>query len=360
MSTDRDERLFGDPLFQLNLVLWALQPLGDDAPTHAPLAKAGYAAHSLARPLSPGPKLQETLRQLTGSPHGPAPDVIAEPMTELPWLLIECKRTGFSPASSTARQAVKIIAIREPFLEAYGTPTGHGDVAALFLTRDLLLDEFAQTLSELMDSVTPITQPCTVAIAAIKRMTGGVGICLFEPTSTCHVSMGFQKLSELLGPECLVLVCEPDDDPRVFYFIPYDPSIEYDSTTVSSREEAKQDLLLRAATAAITLIGPARVPGRIAINTEDLLVKATLNMSPFWNAAEVKKLCDLVGQYLQRAISGSISPPPAVEKNGSQILVTLRTEKQRDAVLDVLSQPLGIPLTILETAAAQTEFTFPD
>lgn len=356
MTVAHDDRLFGDPLFQLNLMLWALKPVAPGAPTRPVLADAGYVVNSISRTLSPGPRLQGTFKALTGSEKGPSPDVIAEPTNDVPWMIIECKRSGFSSVSPTARQARKLISIKVPFIETVGKPGSPERVVLLYIVRNSRVDDFADTLAELSVEMSEHADVCVVALGVVKRMSDGVGFQLVRKGDHHCVSAGYDTLIDFLSPECVVLEVEDGEDPRPLYFVPYDPSLDYDDTTLSTRDEAKFDLLLRAGMAAITLIGPEAIPARVSLSADDLLRKATYNMSAFWGTSnEISRLRELIMEYIVRLISRAFVPAPNVERSGGTVRVTLISQKQKEAVIDALSETAGPGMRELEAAAAQTE-----
>jgi hypothetical protein len=68
----------GDPLFQLNAVLWMLQPMpGDSSAVNAVLHYRGYAVRSMGQTLTADASLERLLAVELNLRGAPAPDVLA-------------------------------------------------------------------------------------------------------------------------------------------------------------------------------------------------------------------------------------------------------------------------------------------
>ena len=106
-----------DPVFQLNCVLWMLQPLptlqvpgGVGGPPNPVLHAAGYRIRALGMRLTAPPATEAALAGKFGLRGRAAPDVIASAPEGEHWLAIECKASSFGPESTTSHQALKILA----------------------------------------------------------------------------------------------------------------------------------------------------------------------------------------------------------------------------------------------------------
>ncbi len=114
-----------DPIYQLNFTLWTLEQLPRESPFRPILREFGYALHSIGRALPLAPEYQMRLGE-AGIEAGqlPTPDVVAWREVRLEYLLIECKAAGFSPGSSTARQARALLVASADLRGPLGLPPG--------------------------------------------------------------------------------------------------------------------------------------------------------------------------------------------------------------------------------------------
>jgi hypothetical protein len=95
------------------------------------LHQAGYVLHSFGRSLPVPFEKQSAVNALLQGGKGPAdPDLIAERALGGASLLIECKRSSFGPDSTTADQAVKLLAVAEDVSDLLGVPAGTGGIVS--------------------------------------------------------------------------------------------------------------------------------------------------------------------------------------------------------------------------------------
>jgi hypothetical protein len=143
--------LLSDPVFQLNTMLWALEELPDAGQIHPVLRNAGYYINAIGRRVvtPPDPVSRQALAQLTGKELSPArPDLWLKHQTDVVDPIVELKARGFSPRSSTAIQALKLLASAadlEASLGGGGTQPGH----VLYLTVSQDAADLAETLNQL-------------------------------------------------------------------------------------------------------------------------------------------------------------------------------------------------------------------
>src|SRR6266487_1866933 len=100
--------LIASPLYQVNLVLWMATK--DNGGRVVPLlANAGYDVLYVEKPLNLPPEVRQAFSRAALSFVDPvSPDFILTGAKKS-YLLIECKRTMFSSASSTAEQARSLL-----------------------------------------------------------------------------------------------------------------------------------------------------------------------------------------------------------------------------------------------------------
>ncbi|MXW94841.1 MAG: hypothetical protein F4110_09080 [Acidimicrobiaceae bacterium] len=118
-----DAVLVSDPVFQLNVLLWALEDLPEVIAVRPVLCMAGYELESLGRRLLV-PAEEPTvsaLRDIAGSAdRSPCrPDLCIDHQDDPVTLVVELKSHGFSPDSSNVRQAAKLIVASHDLSASY-------------------------------------------------------------------------------------------------------------------------------------------------------------------------------------------------------------------------------------------------
>lgn len=124
--------LASDPVFQLNVFLWALEDLPGTGSINPVLRKAGYQLSSIGRRLLvPGDeKTLTALHKVSGSKdQSPChPDLYLHNSEHPAMIVLELKSHGFSADSSNVKQATKLIMsahdLAESFAESEPKP-GH-------------------------------------------------------------------------------------------------------------------------------------------------------------------------------------------------------------------------------------------
>src|SRR3989338_8016764 len=100
------DKIIGDHLFQMNLILWLAQPIGMNIGLRAILAESGYSVYSIAPSLAlPIPIRQRIREKNINAQDGCSPDIILGKEKSNFFLLVECKKQSFGPDSSTSEQA---------------------------------------------------------------------------------------------------------------------------------------------------------------------------------------------------------------------------------------------------------------
>ncbi len=328
--------ILGDPIFQLNIVLWMLQPAPPKSPIQPVLRQAGYLLNALSRDLPPPFPLRPTLTRLVGSDTAAAPDVLAEPPVGTPWLVIECKGTSFGPDSSTARQALKLLAVSADLRSslALGGGTSQPGVV-VYLTRLEDRDRLADTLRELRRRLADAGLPSGPSGAlGLFRADQGRGALCVEPSSG---DAWPEPAASVLRPLAPVIALAEDEDPRPLYLVPWDPSVQQDR---GMREYCRAVLFARITAEAIAALGHETVPQRTVLKIEPLLSAATFGVSDRWRS---KRDLNRTVRECKRFLANALAPVKerlslAQPADPDRIELTLRTEDDLNDVIDALER----------------------
>ena len=268
-----------DPLFQLNTVLWMLQPL-PDAPgaTRPVLHHAGYRVRALGKKLTVPAGVERLLAVTLNLRGAPEPDVLASAPPADPWLVIECKASSFGTDSSANDQAMKIIARAKDLSLVGGGPPG-ADLPGhvVYLTRREQAADLQATLKALATRVAGTgLAPAGVGTLGV-RVERGVGLIVDHAGGSLPGAA-----TDAFSTQVVVLEASgPEEDPRPLYLVPYDPGVAQ-TQTGEERALCLRVLLARARAHAASLIGRSPAPGTAVIEGDALLDGATFGLSKFW------------------------------------------------------------------------------
>jgi hypothetical protein len=284
--TSNPNELIRDPLFQLNALLWLVQPLPSGTEITPLFYKKGFEVYSIALQLGPpldvillaqesNIAIQERLR----------PDIILVDKTSKKYAFIECKKSSFGPASDTSEQARTLLiisGIRAGEVLGLAAEKKINAIPLFALPEDersSLVHTLDMLFRELKEKRIPAAKPSTL------------GLCLIDD-NLCIVidKLGSRMFGVPVGNNAF-MKCEADTDPRPLYFIPYDPDVG------SSEEQAfcRRVLFERMHSTVISAIGRADPPVDILIESSKLLNDAMLGMYGHWgnqdSSRHMRRLC---------------------------------------------------------------------
>src|SRR5207248_1937218 len=153
MPTELPE-LLGDPLFQLNTLLWLAQPLPAGAEIAPLLHRQGFTVYAVAPHLPLPPDLQLSAQEagLRVQP-GTRPDVVLTHAATNRYAFVECKRSSFGPSTTTATQALTLIVLSGPrSADIMAVPVT--EALSAFLVPDSQRELLANTLCVLSQELT--------------------------------------------------------------------------------------------------------------------------------------------------------------------------------------------------------------
>lgn len=327
--------LAADPVFQLNTVLWMLQP----SPTFphavdAVLYKAGYSVRQLGGRLSAPAAVEAVLAEKFGLRGVPAPDVLADAPDADPRLVFECKASSFGPESSTAEQAQKVLARAVDLSLAVGAAPGKTVPGAVaYLTRAEQTGALAQTLTKLAAEFAEhevSTAPASVLGVSVEP---GEGVVVSLTDGTLPGRAG-----AVLREPCVVVPAAGDEEvARPLYLVPYDPSVEQ---TEEERQRCLRVLLERARAHITSLIGRAAPPSTVVVDGLQVLADATYGLSAYWQDIKARDAAARKALGFAKTALRQLKPtaPEVTERssNPPRLEVRLTSAVERDAAANGL------------------------
>lgn len=214
--------LTGDPLFQLNLLIfltWKGYPRDEIDPI---FIDAGYdlfrVEKNIILPDITRHKFEAASLRFGNSV---SPDLIIENSDLKVFLAVECKKTSFGIGSTTTNQLRKLLALNGKDLSRI---IGKADNTSWSSFVTYVLDtgnsvSMFQTLEEVASQIISLGIE-SAAIAALELEHTSEGIYLRKPQNTPDLPN-----IDLSSPK-RVMILEPDADPRPLYLIPYAPGSE--------------------------------------------------------------------------------------------------------------------------------------
>ena len=278
-----DAVLVSDPVFQLNVLLWALEDLPDATAVRPVLRAAGYELESLGRRLLvPADELTvSALGDIAGSgDRSPChPDLCIDHQDDPATLVLELKSHGFSQDSSNVRQAAKLIVACHDLSASYAeTQPRPGHVVYGTVESDAA--RLAETLHALSESV--VSQGVSAA------PTATIGISVDDEgakLSTSSPSDLPAPAQRALQTPATVLHRHGEDDIRPLYVIPWIPGI-HGAQDPELQADGYRELTARIVVEAMAIVGQALVPTTLDITGEILLSRATFGVFDRWRDSD--------------------------------------------------------------------------
>ena len=331
----------GDPIFQLNSVLWMLQPLPSDVSGTLPvpvLHSYGYRVRALGKRLTSNPEIERLLATQLGLRGVPAPDLLVSAPSESPWPVFECKRSSFSSASTTAEQATKILARTSDISIVAGSPPGVTTTGTVvYVTGIDQASQLHATLEVLRTSLnTSGLRPASAATIGL-RLESGVGL-------SAKIEGGDLPgaASRALKNRVIILPSAGDEEePRSLYLIPFDPSVEQED---EERRYCLRVLLARGRASAASTVVNSPEMGTIVLEGNALLRDATYGLSVYWSDHSARdRAADRILKFTKSALLGMKLNAPHVSEGMSprRLEVLTSSENQRQACADAI---MALPL----------------
>ncbi|MGH3442328.1 MAG: hypothetical protein ACRDUY_09870 [Nitriliruptorales bacterium] len=301
------------------------------APIDPVLRSAGYYLTAIGRrldaPLSEASR--QALKETTGSDDlSPTkPDLWLRHNSEDAVPLVELKAHGFSPDSTNAKQALKILASAANLATALGRsdPTpGH----IIYATTNNDTTSMAATLVTLATALVDAgTAAPRTGVVGLEERDDGIAL------SSPHASELPPAMGRALASPAVVLRREGDDDLQPLYFIPWLPGIE-DSQDSELHRDGLKELTARLLTQAISVVGQSQTPKVVPLRPFDLLIAATFGVFAKWRDSDR----DLLIRKAQKVLQLALKPTGVIEIVRGDIEVDLRDGDTQEAVILRLEQ----------------------
>lgn len=298
--TCKAEALIRDPLFQLNAVLWMVQPMPKGGTVEPLLYRRGFAVWAIAPPLAVPPDLRLRAEERRVALQASArPDVIVARIRDGRFALTECKAASFGPESSTAHQARSLLAIGGPRCAEVLGLDGRAvqqSLVAFLMPQDQRLG-FSTALSELEGELSKARlSPGTFCFLGLSVSSKAIAL---EADDKGAAFFGLPQ-----WPTEFISVDE-DTDPRLLYLIPYDPSHD---PSAGDRQYSKRVLFERLLASVVAATGRAVPSFDLVLEADRLLNDAMFGMYAHWqnrdDRTHMRRLC----REFMNALTMSLEP----------------------------------------------------
>lgn len=324
-----------DPVFQLNVVLWMLQPMHQGHVTPRPvLHEVGYAVKWIGAPLTAPAEVERKLATEVGIRGTPQPDVFASGPPGGSWPVMECKASAFAPDSSTAQQARNILArTSDVTLPAGAAPEELVVGAGVWVTRMEESAALGLTLATLQGELE--------TAGLVPPSAGVIGLSSSDDGVTVQHTVGElpSPMEEALSDPVTVVprVDSAEAVPRPLYIIPFDPGV---TQHPAEARRCLQILQERARMEAASKIGRAQIPANLVLDGQELLKGATFGMSARWRETNDRaKAAALIVKHLADVVRNcGVDPKLSLRDRGAYPTVdlTLHTKEERDSCANAI------------------------
>jgi hypothetical protein len=330
-----NEEICGDPLFQLNLILWLSLPSASRKPLRPFFHEIGYSTYSIDPLLSLLPEQRRLAREKNiNYKDSVRPDAILQrDNPKQAYILVECKKSSFGTSSTTAEQARTLMMLTDlSFNEVMGIdPSINTESSIMFFLPQDQTKALMHTVEEMQNelNINNINYGET-HFAGIFGNDKGIFLELTEKLSK---ALSTNEVSPIM-----ILETDGRDDPRPLYFIPYDPSIDQ---TPDQRIFCLQILLQRLLASLLSKIGRAIPPVRKIIAIDEMLNDATFGMYSLWRNRDTTHNLRSILRGFMVEVKGALSV--SIEKklyfsSGEGWIVEISNENEKDELINTISR----------------------
>ncbi len=283
-------KLIANPLYQVNLLIWMLQP-STGSVIEPVLQKAGYRLFQIEPELLLPIELVESLQNDGFAHSNPVnPDLlICSPAND--YLPLECKSKMFGSqhqpggGDSQIKQARSLLLLVPPFLASALAlqPRGVNLSHVIYLAQHEPKTAQAEGLSNLSGELKKKGYR-TIPFGLLGLSVEGNAITLRGNYQHAELP---SAIDNQLGKKRRITVQELVDnrtDPRPLYYLPWMPDNQSEDDEYSHQAFANRILA-----AAVSQIGPRKPPCEIKLDVETLLGAATYNLYSQWRDKVVRK-----------------------------------------------------------------------
>ncbi len=296
----KPSKLVGDCLYQVNLVLWMLQP-ASAVGVRPVFHDAGYRLHSIEPELMLDVELASRLMLDEIAASNPVvPDLLLD-SPEQEYLLLECKRSMFGAETEGGDSALKqarSLLLQTPPRLASALAAQSQDIrttSLLYLTRHDSSHAQAEGLCSISQQLQARGYRTTaIGLLGLEAAPGAILLRHDYPQATTP-----DRLRARLGTEPIVVQdLEEGTDPRPLYFIPWMPGANDSDDDYS--QAAFGNRILAEAT---SVLAQQRPPCTVELDVDALLGRATFGLRDRWrNKAVLRQLRDRTRELLRGQI----------------------------------------------------------
>jgi len=278
------KNLCNDPLFQLNLAIWLAQPQPEHGFSVYPLFhKSNISLFSLGPSLALPPDIRGKVLGKLDCQDTVRPDLIFEKKDlHSKYFVLECKKSSFSPESSTAKQARTLLIATGSILPEVLGLGNRGNFSGMlyYLVSGPDSEKMEATLKELSKQIA----------TTLHFETGDFGCFSLIPHSdfiTLNFSAQIKESLDLSKPSPVKIIeLQEETDPRPLYFIPLDPNLNSEK---SEREFGRRILIERILGHILSKIGNTQPPIELTFSIYELLNSATFGLYEIWEDSDAKR-----------------------------------------------------------------------
>ncbi len=331
------EEIIEDPLYQLNLILWLLQPLKNNYPLRPILKEAGYKLFAIAPSMPLSPELRDKIVSASiDCTIEPEPDILLSRNEEKEFVICECKRQLFKNESDSAKQArALLLQTKEQFNLAIGlkieaTP----NVYLLYISKHPTSEHHIKDICEISDKLKKInfaTNP--VGSIGIANKKNQICLCDAYDFGTVPVS-----IINIVNKEIKVQEFEDEEIPFFLFYIPWDPNVTQSDEIGAYCEQAFCERIL---SSFVTKIGQTSIPVTIEIEYDDLLNEATSNFYMQWKSKNIvrtlRRSCKELIRDALKIAEGHFERTILVQPRIGFSL-RIKTDKDKETIIDSITK----------------------
>ncbi len=297
-----------DPIGQINLILWATQPLPGEYSLRPVFREAGYRLLYIAPPMPLIPSLRDRLGQVGLSYRDAAqPDLLLERPGEGRYLVLECKRTMFGIASSAAEQARSLLLqTGEQFSTAVAmSAEGCHQTSVVYISKHCESPNPAEGLGAIraeLEGKGFITAP--TGLLCLESRSDGIYL-----RDQYHPGVIPEELAAVVGQSVRVREVADGESPLPLMLIPWDPSVDQGSPVA---QVGRQTLCHRVLSLLATRIGQAESQSEIEVVFDELLDEATFRFYERWRAMN-RGVARVLRAFVGEGIHGALGDLGGIE-----------------------------------------------
>ncbi len=331
--------VIGDPIYQVNLMLWLLQPLNDSYPVRPILKELGYELFDIGPSMPLSPELRTKLTELSISHvEAPKPDLLISKNGTSEFVTIECKSQMFGSTSKKPAHQARSLLLQngEQFnlaigLEVDASPELHLVYIAKHSETHNPEEGICQIRSELSK----------VGFNPVR--TGTIGIDFYQDGIYLRDNYGQgeipESLKEIIGEGITVQQFSPDENPIPLFYIPWDPNVSYQPEEMGNYCE--QVFCERILAETVCEIGRRHVPGVVEVEYDYLLNAATSNFYERWRSKDTRRALqrscrELLTDALKSAESHFEKLTLTQPRQG--IILSINDEESKETIIDSLTK----------------------